>query len=142
MDIRLHPAYEAAITRIEDLKLTLATAYSRLSGLQTTQVPFTEARYMATIGRYELTAYELYMTVQFLKKRRQLMLQAINQGETPDLEAIEIARVKVGSIRLNALLSVVMTGNHPSRIDRKYINTSAAKKFGIEFPIKLKNRIR
>jgi len=90
MDIRLHPAYEAAITRIEDLKLTLATAYSRLSDLQTTQVPFTEARYMATIGRYELTAYELYMTVQFLKKRRQLMLQAINQGETPDLEAIEI----------------------------------------------------
>lgn len=90
MDIRLHPAYEAAITRIEDLKLTLATAYSQLSDLQTTQVPFTEARYMATIGRYELTAYELYMTVQFLKKRRQLMLQAINQGETPDLEAIEI----------------------------------------------------
>ena len=39
MDIRLHPAYEAAITRIEDLKLTLATAYSRLSDLQTTQVP-------------------------------------------------------------------------------------------------------
>ena len=65
MDIRLHPAYEAAITRIEDLKLTLATAQSRLSDLQTTQVPFTEARYMATIGRYELTAYELYMTVHF-----------------------------------------------------------------------------
>lgn len=62
MDIRLHPSHEATITRIEDLKLTLATTYSRLYDLQTTQVSFTEAPYVATIGRYELTAYELYMT--------------------------------------------------------------------------------
>ena len=36
----------------------------------------------------------------------------------------------------------VTTGKTPSLMDRKYIRTMAAKKFGMELPIKLKNIIR
>ena len=56
--------------------------------------------------------------------------------------AMEIANVSVGRIILCPRSVFVTTGKTPSLMDRKYIRTMAAKKFGMELPIKLKNLIR
>ena len=89
MDIQLHPEYLEAKRRIEVLKNDVTELFTEHSELVTVEVPAAEALYMDKIGRFELVAYELYMQVQFLKKRRQLMLQAINRREAPDKERIE-----------------------------------------------------
>ena len=52
-----------------------------------------------------------------------------------------------GAMKVNAA-ALILAHNHPSGraepslMDRKYIRTMAAKKFGMELPIKLKNLIR
>src|SRR5699024_4920979 len=56
-------------------------------------------------------------------------------------DAMETVSVRVGSTRLSIVFSDVTTGSQPSFTERKYIRTSAAKKFGMEFPVKLKKRI-
>jgi predicted nucleic acid-binding Zn-ribbon protein len=100
MEIKLHPAVAEAQERIATLKAEMVSLYTELTDLRDTEAPVMEAIYMERIGRFEVIAYELYMQVQFLKKRRQLMLKYLNRGQHPDEAEIEV-EIK----RLNRVLS-------------------------------------
>ena len=58
------------------------------------------------------------------------------------LADMAIARVRVGRAALCRLSPVEITGNTGKQIASRYISTSATKKFGRLFPMKLQNRIR
>jgi hypothetical protein len=91
MEIKLHPVYAEAQERMASLKAQLASLYTELSTVRNADAPEMEAIYMERIGRFELVAYEIYMQVQFLKRRRQLMLRYLNHGEEPDEAGIRAA---------------------------------------------------